>query len=450
MAKQAKPYREGAGWAMRQRVMGQDLYVSGRATSAAAKKEMDKRVAALVQCGKPRGLGPYKTTVAQALQDYGMERLPFQKGAVQEANRINKFLRAVGLSTIAVSACKGRVSADVGTEQVPVVDKKGKGKHFDVRLEPATAERKMARGLSTHRARQAAATQKSDDLRARLAGTAVSEVTKHQVQQLMDALREEGSEPSTLQLERAVIRRLFNYAAGVWYWSAPATNPAVNLVLPPVNNERDRVMSADEEKRLDEAVQDCRNVLVGPTLTLLTETAMRSSEPLQQARWGDVDWERKLLRLQDSKNDKRDVPLSPKAIAALEELRRLNPGEAQDPIVRITYEALKAAWGRACERAGIDNLHLHDLRHTSATRMALKTGNVFLVQALTGHKTLSQVARYVNVKAADVVALMHAEPSAVTKTVAAPAASVAPAANGPRLPARWKPAWTQRKGLRGG
>ena len=79
-----------------------------------------------------------------------------------------------------------------------------------------------------------------------------------------------------------------------------------------------------------------------------------------------------------------------------------------DPIVHISYEALKASWKHVCERAGVEGLRLHDLRHTAATRMALKTGNIFLVKALTGHKTLGQVARYVNVKAADVVNVMHA------------------------------------------
>ena len=96
----------------------------------------------------------------------------------------------------------------------------------------------------------------------------------------------------------------------------------------------------------------------------------------------------------------------------------LGGGELDDPIVQITYESLKAAWYRACERAGVDGLHMHDLRHTAATRMALKTGNIFLVKALTGHKTLSQLERYVNVKASDVVNVMHAETSAGTQPAA--------------------------------
>lgn len=397
----AKPYKEGTGWSMRRRILGQDLFVSGCRSAGAAKKKSDSLVAALESRGKPQGLGPQRTTFAQALQDYGVERLPFQKGAVQEANRINKFLRAGGLATLTVRRmCPNTVE--------PVTGKRSTGRVFLVSLEPPKPQRTIPQGLTKHRAKLASSTQQSDRLRERLARTIVADVTRHQVQSLMDAMRADGLEPATLQLERAVIRRLFNYAAGNWNWSAPPENPATKLTLPSVSNDRDRVMSADEEQRLDEAIVDCRNGLVGPTLTLLTQTAMRTSEPLEHARWGDVDWDQKILKLRDSKTDKRDVPLSPKAIDALKTLWQLNPGAPTDPIVRITYEALKAAWTRACERAGITGLRIHDLRHTAATRMALKTGNVFLVQALTGHKTQSQLARYVNVKAADVVAVMHA------------------------------------------
>lgn len=134
---------------------------------------------------------------------------------------------------------------------------------------------------------------------------------------------------------------------------------------------------------------------------------MRTSEPLEYARWSDVDWEAKVIKLKDSKNDKRDVPLSPAAIEALQQLAALNPPKPDERIVQMSYDALAAAWRRACERANVANLHLHDLRHTAATRMALKSGNVFIVKALTGHKTMSQLERYVNVKASDVVAFMH-------------------------------------------
>ncbi len=395
----AKPYQEGKGWSMRQRFMKQNLYVSSCRSSAAAKKKMAGLVQELRERGQPRALGPHRTTLAQALQDYALERLPFMKGARQEANRINKFLRGAGLGTLVVSDF-------VKTES------NKPGQRFDVTLRAAEASRRIPRGLATHRGELAAETTTSDALRDRLAGTLMADVTRYQLQAFMDALRREGREPATLQLERALVRRLFNYASRTWHWGAPTSNPAAGLTMPTVKNERDRVMSELEQQRLDEAIHTCRNALVGPTLTLLRETAMRSSEPLQYARWRDVDWDAKVLNLTDSKTNARSVPLSPKAIEALRTLQELSPGGPEDGVVRISYEALKASWVRACERAGVTDLRIHDLRHTAATRLALKTGNIFLVQALTGHQTLSQLARYVNVKASDVVAVMHGEPQA--------------------------------------
>jgi integrase len=188
--------------------------------------------------------------------------------------------------------------------------------------------------------------------------------------------------------------------------------------MPKIKNERDRVMSVDEQQLLDQAIEEGRNSLMGPVISLLTETAMRVGEPLQHAKWGDVDWSANILRLRDGKAGAREVPLSPKAV---EILRSLNPGKPDEPIVRISYEAVKAGWRRACERAGVKNLHLHDLRHTAATRMALKTGNLFIVQALTGHQDLDMLRRYVNVKASDVVAVMHDEkPSSLMAGIAQP------------------------------
>lgn len=105
----AKPRKEGSGWSVRSRFQGHSLYISGCATSAGAKKKMDERVAELSSGGKAKGFGPHGTMVAQAMQDYGLERLIFMKDARQEADRINRFLRAAGLATLKLSQCKPTV-----------------------------------------------------------------------------------------------------------------------------------------------------------------------------------------------------------------------------------------------------------------------------------------------------------------------------------------------------
>jgi len=82
-----------------------------------------------------------------------------------------------------------------------------------------------------------------------------------------------------------------------------------------------------------------------------------------------------------------------------------------------------------CKRAEVYDLTLHDLRHTAATRFALRTGSIVLTKSLTGHKSLSQVERYVNTKADDVVKVMRsltgsAPPQPRHGSVSVPAAAV--------------------------
>lgn len=169
MATDAKPYKEGDTWSMRRRIYGQELFESGHKTAAAAKKAMEKRVIPLKERGKPKGAGPHHTTVAQAAQDYAMERLRFLKGAVQEANRINKYLRAAGLATLKVTDWAKAVAEGKVLDVAPVSDGEDSGPVFFVELVPAKPERQIPQGLGKHRDDLAKATAKSDEERARIA-----------------------------------------------------------------------------------------------------------------------------------------------------------------------------------------------------------------------------------------------------------------------------------------
>lgn len=387
-----KPRREGKGWSIRVQRLGQDIYLSGFNSAKAAQEAMRQRLAELGQPVPPKHGSPSKLTMAAALRLYALERLPHLKGAPQEARRINRYLNAAQM-------------APVECEPVALEQRHETGAHYQVTVAPGAARRLPPASLRGHRQRLASRTATSDRLRAALARTPVAKVTRHQVQAFLDALAAEGLAPATCALERALLRRLLTYARTVWHWPINPDNPATRVAMRSIDNNRERVLSLDEEQRLEAALLECRNPQVAPAIILLLETAMRSSEPLQRAAWGDVDWNRCILHLRDSKSGKRDVPLSERAMDAL---RKLGPGAPDAPILPLSYEALKAAWKRVCERAALADLRIHDLRHTAATRMALATGNVFLVKALTGHKTFSQLERYINVTADDVVRAQRA------------------------------------------
>lgn len=394
----AKPYLEGKTWSIRLRIKGQDIYLSGFASAAAALKAANKQRHALENFGKPVGQGPWRTSVAQAMQTYASERLPFLKGARQDADRINRYLRSLGLDLIRLKPVDPAASGDTQ-----------KSSYWVIELVPCPKNRKIPKGLHQHRNKQQQRTQNSDEHRTKLAQTMMSDVTPHQLQALINAMRQDGYGAATIALERAGLRSLFNHAQRIWRWSEPARNPASGLVMPKIDNARERVLSNAEWDRLITALQDSTNQFFAPALALLLQTTMRSSEMLLTARWQDVDWDRCILKLSDAKAGARNVPLSPQAIVVLRQMQdRMREADPQSRIFPISYEALKAGWNRACERAGIENANLHDLRHTGTTRFALEFhGNLPVLKLITGHKTDVQLQRYVNIKVDDVVRMMH-------------------------------------------
>ena len=402
----AAPYKEGTAWSFRLRIQGEDIYRRGFGSEAAARKELNQLQHTLNCAGKPARQGPWRTTLAQALRDYALERLPALKGAKQDACRINRYLRLAGLATLKLVPVKDTA---VEKPEGPLL--------WQVEDVPLKSRPKIPKGLAVHRTAQANRTERSDKQRKKLARMFVADVQAHELQKLADIMVQDGYSAATVGLERAMLSSLFAYAKQSWSWFEPARNPAQGLKLPKIDNGRSRVLSNEEWRAIGTALESCKNAYLAPALTLLLETAMRCSEALVSATWGDFDAERCILRLREAKAGWRDVPLNPGAIDVIHQLQAMAQGvdaRALLPAAKIlplTYEALKAGWQRACERADVQGVNLHDLRHTSATRFALElNGNLPVLKVITGHKTTSQLMRYINIKPADVVRLLHGRP----------------------------------------
>lgn len=389
----AKPYREGNGWAFRLRTQGQDVYRSGFASEAAAKRAASELTAHLAVNDQAYGQGPFQTTLAEAFIHYATHKLPFLKGAAQDKNRINRYLRATNSPVIQLE----RVGAETADKH-----------HYwkvSFHREP---QRAIPTSLQSHRSRQARQTQKADQLRRSLAATKLGEVSPFQVQALINAMREEGAKAANIANERAELRRLFTYTKKILRWSHPVANPATQVTLPKADAPRKRIVTNEEWERIAKCLREYPNPYIFPLVCLMLETAMRSCEPLHYATWSDVQWERNVLTLRDAKAGSRDVPLGPGAIEILTGIQSLKDCAASDRIIPTTYEAAKKGWRVACEQAGVKNARLHDLRRTASTRYANQfNGDLTKLMPITGHKTVKMVMRYISVTADDVARLMH-------------------------------------------
>jgi integrase len=66
------------------------------------------------------------------------------------------------------------------------------------------------------------------------------------------------------------------------------------------------------------------------------------------------------------------------------------------------------AFGKACQRAGIANLHFHDLRHEATSRLFERTDlRGIEIASITGHKTMEMLKRYAHLRASQLAARLQ-------------------------------------------
>ncbi len=213
-----------------------------------------------------------------------------------------------------------------------------------------------------------------------------------------DERLKEGAAGNTVRLELGLVRHL--YTIGIKEWGWPVSNPVSNIRMPKCAAGRERRLEPGEEERLLEACNASRSPWLTPFVRLAIETGARRQE-LVGLRWGQIDLDHGTAFIADSKTDvPRTIPLSPTAIAVLQVLPRSLDGR----VFPLAGVAVTHAFQRACERAGIADFHLHDLRHEATSRLFEKGFGMQEVAAITGHKTLQMLKRYTHLRAEDLAA----------------------------------------------
>jgi integrase len=131
----------------------------------------------------------------------------------------------------------------------------------------------------------------------------------------------------------------------------------------------------------------------GAALRLLLLTGCRLREILH-LRWEQVDLERGLLFLTDSKNGRKTVVLNSPALAVLNGLDRLGPYVVPGEDLDKPRADLKRPWEAVSKRAGLDGVRIHDFRHTYASFGAGGGLGLPIIGKLLGHTQASTTARY--------------------------------------------------------
>jgi integrase len=172
-----------------------------------------------------------------------------------------------------------------------------------------------------------------------------------------------------------------------WEWRAD--NPCRGVER---NHEekRYRYLSPAELGRLVKALAEYPDQTAANALRLLLLTGARTGEVLG-AEWGQFDLDAGVwVKPSSHTKQKREhrVPLSAPARQLLAEM---NTTEAR---LFPQLSALRHHWSEICRRAELENVRVHDLRHSYASFLASAGLSLPVIGALLGHTQASTTARY--------------------------------------------------------
>lgn len=205
---------------------------------------------------------------------------------------------------------------------------------------------------------------------------------------------------STVRLELQLLSRLLRWAKAEK--GIECVDHVAAVKLPEAGKAREAIVEPDDLRKILKWASEKSK----PIITLAYETAMRRNEILAITP-KMIDFDKRIIRLTDdmTKNGEgRNVPLTLNAVDLLRVLCKDKAPNAK--LFDLTPYAVTQAFRRAARIAEVENVCFHSLRHTAITRAAEKGLSTVQLMAVSGHKTISMLARYSHIKAENIAHLL--------------------------------------------
>ena len=232
----------------------------------------------------------------------------------------------------------------------------------------------------------------------------LKDLTPSLIASLRDKLTKELSKrtgrtrtPATVNRYLALLSHACTIAIKEWQWMA--VNPVLQISKPREAQGRTRFLSDEERERLFAVCKSSESTHLFTIVTLALSTGMRRGE-IHGLSWEDVDLKNSRITLLRTKNgERRVVPLVGKAYELIKNLYlKLEPGNKDllfpSPNNPNNSICIRTAWHTAIKRAEIENFRFHDLRHSTASYLAMNGASLLEIADILGHKTLQMVKRY--------------------------------------------------------
>lgn len=195
--------------------------------------------------------------------------------------------------------------------------------------------------------------------------------------------------PATVNRHLSALSKIFSLAEDA---GLVESNPCKRVRKFQLDNQRMRVLSAEEEVRL--FLELGKNELVKQIVLTALHTGMRRGE-IFNLKWCDVDFSRGLIQVRVSKSNKqRLVPMNETVRLLLGDIVRTSDFVFPSPKTNNRLNQIKTSFRKAVLRAELEDFRFHDLRHTAASRMAEAGASPFTLMKILGHSDIRMTSRY--------------------------------------------------------
>jgi integrase len=207
----------------------------------------------------------------------------------------------------------------------------------------------------------------------------LDEITPSDIENHLTSMVKHGRKVATRNLHLAVMRGMFNFAVRMGYLKeSPIKSKRI-----PVDNARIRWLTEDEKERLLAECKKSKSPNLYAKVFIALKTGMRAGEISQLSSDTIKDGNITLASSMTKQKKVKNVPV----VQSLEQYL--------DTLPSFNFASnCKKAFAGAVKRAGIEDFHFHDLRHTFASELVQRGVSIYTVAKLLGHSSVAMAMRY--------------------------------------------------------